>query len=208
MGILRTLVIASVLCWGTAVVAEAPKGAAAKIVTELPNPRDEISSTINGIIDIVKGLPSDSQTHERRAKLREFINPKFDFAKMAQLSLGANWNTVTPEQQKEFVEIFSNLLAKTYLAKIETVKENMVTVEAASVDPQTQRATVKTLVKNKGDVFPIDYKLSSESGSWQVYDVVIENIGLVVNYRNEFAGIIRKENVSGLIERLKAKTAG
>jgi phospholipid transport system substrate-binding protein len=80
----------------------------------------------------------------------------------------------------------------------------MVKVESENVEPP--KAVVKTIVISKGDTFPIDYKLiQKEGGSWQVYDVVIENIGLVANYRNEFSGIIRKDNFSGLMEKLRAK---
>ena len=67
------------------------------------------------------------------------------------------------------------------------------------------KAVVKTSITSRGDTFPLDYKLTNASGKWRVYDVVIENIGLVANYRNEFAGIIRKDKLSGLIQRLKDK---
>lgn len=173
----------------------------------LPSPKVEITSTIDEIVNTVESLPSESQVTQRREQLRTIINPKFDFAKMAQLSLGTHWNEITPDERAEFVTIFSNLLAKTYLAKIETVKRGMVSIETESLDSETKKAIVKTLVTNKGDTFPIDYRLSAESGGWKVYDVVIENIGLVVNYRNEFAGIIRKEKFSGLLQKLKDKSA-
>ena len=173
----------------------------------LPSPKVEITSTIDEIVNTVESLPAESQVTQRREQLRTIINPKFDFAKMAQLSLGSHWNEITPDERTEFVTIFSNLLAKTYLSKIETVKRGMVSIETESLDSETKKAIVKTLVTNKGDTFPIDYRLSAESGGWKVYDVVIENIGLVVNYRNEFAGIIRKEKFSGLLQKLKDKSA-
>ena len=123
---------------------------------------------------------------------------------MSRRSLGPNWNDISAEEQSEFTEVFSELLARTYLSKIETVKPGMVKVESESVDPP--KAVVKTVVLSKGDSFPIDYKLMvGSNGKWQVYDVVIENIGLVANYRNEFSGIIRKDKFSGLMERLRAK---
>lgn len=172
------------------------------------SPKIEINGTINQIVDTVTKFPGDTGAKDRRDKLREIINPRFDFSRMAQLSLGANWNEITAEDQKEFTAVFSDLLAKTYLSKIETVKPGMVSVETETLDSTGQKATVKTLVTNKGDVFPIDYKLLNNSGEWKVYDVVIENVGLVVNYRNEFAGIIRKEKFSGLMQRLRDKSKG
>lgn len=168
-------------------------------------PLIEVRTTLDGILKIVEALPGDEHRDERRTKLREVINPRFDFEEMARRSLGANWKEATEAQQKEFVQIFSDLLARTYLSKIETVKPGMVKVDSESVE--FPRAIVKTSVTNKGDTFPIDYKLMNNDGAaWKVYDVVIENIGLVSNYRNEFAGIIRKEKFDGLMIRLREKT--
>lgn len=167
------------------------------------SPRQDIENTINSIISIVEASPADSQKGERRGKLRELINPRFNFAEMARRSLGSNWNEITPEQQKEFTDVFSELLARTYLSKIETVKPGMVKVESENID--MPKAVVKTTVESKGDTFPIDYKVMFVDGRWQVYDVVIENIGLVANYRNEFSGIIRKDKFTGLMERLRQK---
>lgn len=167
------------------------------------SPRLEIQQTIDSIIKTVESLPGDSQKSQRRSKLREIINPKFDFDEMARRSLGANWNDITAEQQRDFTSVFSELLARTYLSKIETVKPGMVKVETEQVE--SPKALVKTVVLSKGDTFPIDYKLVFKDGHWRVYDVVIENIGLVANYRNEFSGIIRKDKFSGLMERLRQK---
>lgn len=167
------------------------------------SPKEEMQVTIDAIIKIVEANPDDSQRDIRRTKLRELINPKFNFAEMAKRSLGQNWNEIKPEEQQDFVTVFSELLARTYLSKIETVKSGMVQIDSENI--VDQKAVVKTTVVNKGDKFPIDYKLIFSSGRWQVYDVVIENIGLVANYRNEFAGIIRKESFAGLMERLRKK---
>jgi phospholipid transport system substrate-binding protein len=167
------------------------------------SPKADMQQTIDQIIKIATALPGDEKKTERRAKLRELINPKFNFAEMSKRSLGSNWNDLSPQEQADFTTVFSELLARTYLSKIETVKPGMVTVESEQVE--APRAVVKTTVVSKGDTFPIDYKLMLHGGSWQVYDVVIENIGLVANYRNEFSGIIRKEKFAGLMERLRKK---
>ncbi|MCO6429619.1 MAG: ABC transporter substrate-binding protein [Deltaproteobacteria bacterium] len=177
--------------------------AAGKTAGNDSTPLQKVQATIDEIVEIVQQNSGDDSKDVRRQKLREVINPVFDFDEMAKRSLGPHWNKVTPEEQAEFVSVFSDLLAKTYLGKIETVKPGMVKVTKEKVD--APRAEVKTSVTNKGDTFPIDYKLQNTSGSWRVYDVEIENIGLVANYRNEFAGIIRKESFASLIERLKKK---
>ena len=167
-------------------------------------PQEVIKSTIDSVVKIVEELPGDTNLKSRRGKIKTLLEPRFDFAEMAKRSLGANWSTISTEQQKQFVDAFSKLLSDTYVARIENVKRDMVKVKNESVDGD--KAIVKTSVLNKGDTFPIDYRLMDKGGAWLVYDVVIENIGLVANYRNEFAGIMRREKFDGLMAKISAKT--
>lgn len=164
-----------------------------------------VKDTIDAVVKIVEKYKGDARRVERREKIRSIINPHFDFAEMAKRSLGSAWKTVTPEEQKEFVDVFSNLLARTYLDRIENI--TIANVNVKSEDIEGDKAVVKSLIENKGDQFPLDYKFILKSNGWQVYDVVIENIGLVANYRNEFAGILRKEKFEGLMKKLREKSA-
>jgi phospholipid transport system substrate-binding protein len=177
---------------------------------EETSPSKQLSQTINEIIDVVEKMPGDENIPIRRELLEKVINPHFDFSEMAKRSMGSYWMKANPNQKKEFVQIFSKLLSDTYLSKIETVERGMVTVTGEDLQPSTssgtKRAIVKSTVTSKGDVFPIDYKLYSKGKGWKVYDVIIENIGLVANYRSEFAGIIRKDGIDGLIVKLKEKS--
>lgn len=177
----------------------------------LPSPMEEIKSTLTQIIKINNELSGDAKSVERKAKLRDLINPRFDFEEMSKRSLGAHWSEVTPEQQKEFVRLFSDLLARTYLNRIESVKEDTVKFDSEDIRSDEgnsdgiQKGIVKTTVVNNNSNFPIHYKLMLSNGSWRVYDVVIENIGLVANYRTEFSSIIRKEKFEGLLQKLQDK---
>lgn len=169
-------------------------------------PRATVEKTVNEVVRIVEKLPGEDNLEARRAELRKTINPVFDFDEMAKRSLGPHWTKCAPEERAEFVKLFSDLLAHTYMSRLENVERNMVRIVGERV--RLPKAVVRTSVQDKGDEFPIDYKLVRTDNSWRVYDVVIENIGLVANYRNEFSGIIRKEQFSGLLERLRKKNAG
>ncbi|NMC64143.1 MAG: ABC transporter substrate-binding protein [SAR324 cluster bacterium] len=169
------------------------------------SPLTEIKNTIDDILKVIEKYPGKENTSERRAKLRELINPRFNFREMSQRCLGPAWNEISVDEREDFVNVFSNLLARTYLSKIETVKPGMVQINSETIE--ASKALVRTTVKNNSDTFPIDYKLLNEDGQWRVYDVIIENIGLVSNYRNEFAGIIRKEKFEGLMVKLREKSA-
>jgi phospholipid transport system substrate-binding protein len=167
------------------------------------SPRADMTQVVNQLVDIVEAFPGDDTRTQRRAKLREVIEPRFDFTEMSRRCLGQAWNDISPAEQEEFNRVFSELLAKTYLNRIETVRRGMVRVTGEDIEGN--KALVKTMVKVKGEEFPIDYKLLRRDNRWRVYDVLIENIGLVANYRNEFAGIIRQDKFSGLMTKLKEK---
>ena len=170
-----------------------------------PSPQVILQETLDQVVVAVAKNPGEDQAVARRAELRKIISPNFDFAEMAKRALGTHWEGRSEAERSEYTTVFSDLLAKTYLSKIDTVKENMVKVTSERI--AFPKALVKTSVTHKGDTFPIDYKLLFSNGSWKVYDVIIENIGLVANYRNEFSGIIRKEDFSGLMQRLREKSA-
>ena len=194
---LSTIFTALLIALGTATAQaqDLPAGTA--------QPIDSVRKTIEQVVKIAVSLKGDGNKAVRRQKLRDLITPRFDFSEMAKRSLGTAWLQMTPTQQSDFVQVFSALLARTYLERVETVEENMVTIDSENVG--YPKALVKTSVKKNGDVFPLDYRLHFKDNDWKVYDVVIENIGLVSNYRNEFSGIIRKDGIDGLISRLKEK---
>lgn len=166
-------------------------------------PMESVRMTIDEVVKVAVTLKGDENKAQRRQKLRDIITPRFDFPEMSKRSLGTAWLQMTPTQQEDFVEVFSSLLGRTYLERVETVEEKMVTIDSENVI--FPKAQVKTSVHRKGDVFPLDYRLLYKENGWKVYDVIIENIGLVSNYRNEFSGIIRKDGIDGLIRRLREK---
>ncbi|MCB0352399.1 MAG: ABC transporter substrate-binding protein [Bdellovibrionales bacterium] len=170
---------------------------------DLASPQLQMTQTIDELVRIVEANRGDEKTQERRQKMRAVITPHFDFDEMSKRSLGAKWKEINSQQRTEFVNLFSELLATTYLKRIENVENGMVDVKSEKI--QAPRALVKTTVNYKGDIFPIDYKLLKGDSTWKVYDVIIENIGLVANYRNEFAGIIRKDGFEGFLDRLRKK---
>ena len=166
-------------------------------------PIAQIQTVVDELVQVVEALPGEKNMTERRKKMRVIITPHFDFREMAMRSLGDKWNKVTTADQNEFIDLFSELLAKTYLNRLDNLGRGMVKFEGERV--VSSGALVHTVVKYKEDTFPLDYKMLLRDGQWKVYDVIIENIGLVQNYRNEFAGIIRKEGFPALIQRLKDK---
>lgn len=168
-----------------------------------PPPDKKVQDTIQKVKEIVQSQPNKGSAVLDK-KLRDVLFPLFDFKQMSRSSLGANWRTATPEEQAEFERLFSDLLARTYLKRIKSgVVESEIEVKNAAVDGD--KATVKTLVKGDGDPIAIDYRLQADGDNWRVYDVAVENVGLITNYREEFAEVVRENGMKALIEKLKAK---
>lgn len=183
-----------------------PGGLLSPVIAEAA---DTIGSTITTTIKALQDAVTAGEKQpaaEVDATLRKILAPVFDFSEMARSSLGSNWNKGTPEQQKEFVDLFSERLAKTYLKRIkDNVKDADYHLLKETVDGE--HGMVQTTVIDKGDKIRIDYRMINKEGSWRVYDVVIESVGLVTNFRNEFGAIVRKEGFDGLLKRLRDKVA-
>lgn len=168
-------------------------------------PKAQVEDTMNRIIAEVEANPGDSKKAIREKNLRVIIDERFNFEEMAKRSLGKNWKQANEAQQKEFIATFSELLINTYIGRLNEAKKGMVNILDEKI--REPKALIKTTVKVKEDVFPIDYKLLKNDSNWEVYDVIIENVGLIKNYRTEFAGIVRKEGIGGLLVKLKDKVA-
>jgi phospholipid transport system substrate-binding protein len=169
---------------------------------------DTAEKTIERVVTQIKSTVNDNEgmpPAELDEKLMQVIKPAFDFREIARRSLGANWRRAKESEQEEFTELFSQLLAKNYLKQIrDNAKDSEFQITSSS--GEGIRSLIQTQVKTPKENVKIDYRLYQRKGSgWKVYDVVIENIGLVSNYRSEFAGIVNREGMPGLIAQLKTK---
>lgn len=169
------------------------------------SPAETISKVVEEVRATVKEKQEKLSNDALDAELRKLISPVFDWRTMARSCLAKHWKEATKEQQNEFVDLFSDLLATTYLKKI---RENVATTDFKLNGEKIKgkKAIVKTSVMVDDDDAAIDYRMRLKDSSWQVYDVIIENIGLVSNYRSEFAGIVKNEKIEGLLVKLREKT--
>lgn len=171
-------------------------------------PTEEIRAAINQGVEILNGAKLDDkkQRVEVINRLRKIVYPLFDFDEMAKRSLGSHWRRLQPQQQKEFVSAFTELLEKTYADKIDLYEGQTVDYLGETVDKNY--ATVDTKVTGKkGESFSIDYKLYRVDGKWRIYDIVAENISVVNNYRSQFHRVIVKSSFEELLKRIKEKAA-
>ena len=169
-------------------------------------PTDLMRTTVDKVVAVLKnpGLKSAARKVDRRDQLRQVIYPRFDFAEMAKRSLGSHWRSRTPEEQQEFEELFTDLLANSYVDQIESFNDEKILYLREIMDNNHAEVSTK-IISSKGEEFSVNYKLHLANGSWKVYDVVIENISLVNNYRSQFNRIITNSSYDELLRKMKEK---
>ena len=134
------------------------------------------------------------------------VLPHFNFTRMTQLAVGRNWRQATPDQQRVLTEEFKTLLVRTYATAFSQYRNQTVDYRPMRMDPADTDVVVKSLIKQpSGQPIAIDYSMEKLAGTWKVYDVKIEGISLVENYRNTFNGEIQRGGVDGLIRTLNDK---
>lgn len=175
-------------------------------------PTEQVRASVDTVQAILKNqqLKSSTKTKERRDQLRQVVSSRFDFAEMARRSLGSQWRKLTPQQQGEFVRLFTDLLERAYIDRIESYSDEKFAYVRENLDKNFAEVDSR-MATNKGDEFSLNYKLHLVNGEWKVYDVIVENISLVNNYRSQFSRIIANSSYEELVRRMKEKqieTAG
>lgn len=178
----------------------------------LPNPAtagvptDQMRITVDRVLEILKDPKFNSSEADaaRRLELRKTIFPRFDFAEMAKRSLGAEWRRRTPTEQKEFVDLFTELLKNSYVDSIESYRGEKVIYGRESIDEKYAEVETK-ITDQRGEEFAIDYRLTLQGAEWKVYDVVIENVSIVNNYRSQFGRILNRSSFAELLQAIREK---
>jgi phospholipid transport system substrate-binding protein len=151
-------------------------------------------------------LKKEGKARERRVAVRRIAEDIFDFTETAKRSLGRHWQPRTPAERKEFVDLFANLLERSYLSKIELYSGERIAYLGDTIEGD--QATVRTRIVTKhGTEIPVDYKMYKQGDRWLVYDVIIEGVSLIANYRTQFNKIIQTSSYQELVRKMKTKQA-
>jgi len=166
---------------------------------------DDVKKTVDEVVRIVSDKEMKKNTPKRRLALKKAISVIFDYDEMAKRSLGKHWNPRTPDEKKEFTELFATLLENSYASKIESYNNEKIVYIKNTVDGDYSEVKSK-VVTAKRDEFTLDYRLIKQDGKWMVYDVVIEGVSLVSNYRSQFNRIITANGYPALVKKLQNKS--
>lgn len=169
------------------------------------DPMSVVKSTVNQALVVLR----DKQTPlaQRQDKLRQIVSTTFDFTEMAKSALGYHWNKISAAQQQEFTTAFVAFIEDSYLSKISDYSGQQVNFLRATNDGP-QYAQVNTdIVQPKGDAIHVNYRLLQENNTWKIYDVTVDAISIIANYRNQFNRVMNNKGYDTLISDLKSKQA-
>lgn len=169
-------------------------------------PTDQLKDKVEQVIKILSDgdLKQPARLGERRIMIMKIADEVFDFKEISQRTLGRHWQGRTPAEQAEFADLFRDILARAYVTQIENYSGEKVTFLNDTIEGDA--ATVRTKVITKtGTEVPVDYRMFVLASRWRVYDVSIEGISLVGNYRTQFNAIIQRKGYPDLVAKLKEK---
>jgi phospholipid transport system substrate-binding protein len=169
-------------------------------------PTDQLRAQIDRAVKILEDpeLKKEGKQRERRGAVRQVANDIFDFSETAKRSLARHWAGRTQAERDEFVALFTDLLERSYISKIELYGGEKIRFVGEAVDPDG--AVVRTrLVTKQGTEIPIDYRMLARGDKWLVYDVLIEGVSLIANYRTQFNKIITTSSYQELVKKMKSK---
>ncbi len=177
-------------------------GQAWAVAVDRSSPTGVVQTVVDKVLTVLK---EDSLEQEaRRAKIRELIAPHFDFQAMSRSILAQNWKKASPQQRDRFIELFSNLLENTYIVAMEAYTNQKIIVGPEK--RKGRRALVKTVVEqDTGVTTPINFRMRQNADGWYAYDVIIEGVSLVSNYRSTFRTIVKRDGMDGLLTQLAEK---
>jgi phospholipid transport system substrate-binding protein len=169
-------------------------------------PTEAMKSTIDEALKIIqdKDLKQPGKAEERRRRLERVVGDRFDYQEMSRRALGAPWNTLSEQDREEFVALFRTLLTNSYADKIESYSGEGVQY----INERTEKdyAEVRTKVLTGKIEIPLDYRLLNKGTDWRVYDVVVDGVSLVNNYRGQFSKILRSSTYTDLVDQLRKKS--
>jgi phospholipid transport system substrate-binding protein len=174
---------------------------------------DNLKLVVDKVLTILKdpAYAAPDKRAERNKLIHETASGTFDWEEMAKRTLGPHWRDLTPEQQKQFIDIFVDFLERTYISKIDLFLQESKDFSAKNISylketiEQERYALVETKILLNDKELPLNYKLVNKNGTWVVYDLTIEGVGLVANYRTQFNDILANGTFATLIDKLKAK---
>jgi phospholipid transport system substrate-binding protein len=169
-------------------------------------PTDQLRGRVDRVLKVLEdpAMRQEAKAAERRAAIRSIAGEVFDFEEISRRSLARHWPARSPAEREEFVRLFGDLLERSYVSKLELYSGEKIEYLGEALDGEA--ATVRTrIVTRQGTAIPVDYRMFRQGDRWRVYDVQIEGVSLVGNYRAQFNAVIQKSSYDALVKSLRAR---
>jgi phospholipid transport system substrate-binding protein len=178
------------------------------------SPREVVQSAANRVVIAMQRVDVNANdasptkrltVEQRRAEVRRVAAELFDFDEMSRRVLSRHWMTRTPEEQAEFTRLFTDLLERSYMGRIEAYSGEKIVYLGESVDGPFATVRSKVITRRNTET-PLDYRLHLRDGRWKVYDMLIDHVSFVSTYRSEFSRVLQKESYAALLDRLRKQS--
>lgn len=172
-------------------------------------PMNTVKANVDKVLEVLRDpkLKAESAKETKKEKLRSIYDGMFDQVELSRRTLAQNWNNLNPAQRKEFVQLFRQVLEKAYIDKILAYVNEKV-LFGKEVQLSETKVEVQTTINTSSKNIPVYYRVILKDGEWKVYDVVIENVSLISNYRTQFNDILAKNTPDQMLEILRKKVKG
>ena len=188
---------------------------AGAVAAPVASPREVVQGAVNRVITIIQRADADQgdstpsrrvALEQRRVDIRRIATELFDFDEVARRTLSRHWTARTAEEQSEFVRLFTDLLERAYIGRIEAYAGEKIVYTGEMLDGSYATVRSKVVTARRTTDTPLDYRLHMVKGRWRVYDVLIDHVSFVATYRSEFARILQRESYAELVERLRKQS--
>ncbi len=169
-------------------------------------PTEQLRGATDRVLKLLQDpeLKQPAKTEERRKQIRAVANEIFDWQETGKRALARHWQGRTPQQRQEFSQLFADLIERSYVGKLELYSGERIVYAGDAIEGDQATVRTKLITKSNTEI-PIDYRMQKEGDRWRVYDVVIESVSLVGNYRSQFNRIVQQSGFDELMKKLKTK---
>jgi phospholipid transport system substrate-binding protein len=172
------------------------------------NAKETVEVQVNKVLKALADPAFKDQGRDAKiVKIRSIVNEIFDYTELSRRTLGREWTKFNAQQQNEFVKLFGDLLEKTYADKLLSYSNEKVVFDKESMLREDQAEVTSNILTADGKKIPLDYRMIRKEAGWRVYDVIIEGISLVKNYRDQFRDILAKDSPEEVLKMLRDKVA-
>lgn len=171
-------------------------------------PTQQMKQTTEKILSVLSNpdLKDPGKAPERKKQFSQILDERFDWEELSRRSLARHWVERTPQEKKEFVPLYRDLLERTYLEKVDDYSGETVRYEGETLDGEYAIVKVKIQTKSKREI-PVEYRMLKKGTTWRVYDISIEGVSLVNNYRQQFSSMLQKSTFQEVLKKLREKSS-